>query len=193
MFFCFLKIVIFCVLFFLQICFFFEYLCVGFVYVSIRKIECLFTTAQLFSFCMMYPYFLLFGTSFAASSVLPLASDGFLVGMVLKNFNPWVCLLVATAGNWLGGMTSYGMGWLGRWQWLEKYLGVSQQKIEKVRHYFDRYGAWLALACWLPFVGDVLVVALGFWRVRPVAVALLMLFARFARYAVEVAGVVFVQ
>lgn len=128
-------------------------------------------------------YGALFISSFLASSLLPIASDGLLAAMLYKDFNAWYCLYTATLGNWLGGMTSYGLGWLGKREWLTKYFGASPSNLQKVQKWIDRYGVWVALFCWLPFVGDPLVVALGFMRSRPITVSILMFIGRFLRYA----------
>lgn len=128
-------------------------------------------------------YGALFISSFLASSLLPVASDGVLIAMLYKNFSLFTCLWVATLGNWLGGITSYGVGWLGKREWLNKYFGVKDEKIHNVQKWIDKYGIWVALFCWLPFIGDPLVVALGFMRSRPFTVCLLMLIGRFLRYA----------
>ena len=44
-------------------------------------------------------------------------------GMLLAGGNPWLCFVLATAGNGLGSVTSYGLGYLGKWQWIENGCG----------------------------------------------------------------------
>lgn len=128
-------------------------------------------------------YWGLFISSFLASSILPAASDGLLVTMLLKQFSVAACIGIATFGNWLGGLTSYYIGWLGKREWLSRWFGIKEADIEKTSRWIDRYGIYIALFCWLPFVGDPLVVALGFMKNRPITVALLMLIGRFLKYA----------
>jgi len=128
-------------------------------------------------------YGALFLSSLLASSVLPLTSDGLLLAMLYNDFSAWHCLWVATLGNWVGGLSSYGLGYLGKREWLTRYFGATEQQVQNAQYYINRYGIWTALFCWLPFVGDPLVVALGFMRVRPLWVSLLMLIGRFLRYA----------
>ena len=55
----------------------------------------------------------LFFSSFLAATLLPGGSEAVLFG-VLKGYPEtlWAALLVATIGNTLGGMVSFGMGWL---------------------------------------------------------------------------------
>ena len=43
-------------------------------------------------------------------------------------------------------------------------------------------GVWLALLTWLPFVGDVFAIALGFYRISPVKSGLFMLLGKFLRF-----------
>ena len=129
-----------------------------------------------------FGYIGLFIGSFVAATLVPFSSDILLVGMLLAGGNVYVTVLVATLGNWLGGLTSYGLGWLGKWEWIEKYCGIKREKLEQHKARVDRYGAWLALLTWLPFVGDVFAVALGFYRIRFRYVAVLMLIGKCARF-----------
>ncbi|MFR4045652.1 MAG: YqaA family protein [Odoribacter splanchnicus] len=96
--------------------------------------------------------------------------------------NVWACLVIATTGNWLGGLTSYWIGWLGRWEWIERWLKVKEEKLLRQKKNIDRYGVWLALFTWLPLIGDLLAVALGFYKIKPYASAIYMLIGRFARF-----------
>ena len=77
-----------------------------------------------------FGYVGLFLSSFLASTIVPLSADVVLTALVLLKFNPWVCLTIATGGNFLGGRTSYGLGYIGKWEWLEKYFKVDRQKVE---------------------------------------------------------------
>ena len=100
-------------------------------------------------------YIGLFIGSFVAATVVPFSSDVLLVGILAAGGNVWLSVLVATVGNWAGGLTSYWIGWIGRWEWIEKYLRVKHETLERHKSKVDRFGAWLALFTWLPFVGDV--------------------------------------
>ena len=104
-----------------------------------------------------------------------------LVGMLVAGGSPWIVIGVATVGNFLGGLTSYGIGRIGKWEWIEK-LGVKPETMAKHKAKIDRYGAWLALLSWVPFVGDVFAVALGFYRTKFVPSALFMLVGKFGRF-----------
>ena len=124
----------------------------------------------------------LFVGTFLAVTVVPFSSDILYVAMLNMTSNPWACLAVASAGNWLGSLTSFGLGWLGRWEWIEKWFKVDRAKLEKQKVYVDKYGVWLALVSWLPFVGDLFSIALGFYKTNPWLTALLLLVGKTLRF-----------
>ena len=127
-------------------------------------------------------YWGLFIGSFLASTLIPMSADVLLVGILALGGNVWACLVIATTGNWLGGLTSYWIGWLGRWELIERWLKVKEEKLLRQKKNIDRYGVWLALFTWLPLIGDLLAVALGFYKIKPYASAIYMLIGRFARF-----------
>ncbi len=90
---------------------------------------------------------------------------------------------VATMGNWLGGMSTYGLGWLGDPVRIARWLRSDPAKVERWRNRVERHGAWLALLCWLPVVGDPLALALGLGRSKPLATGVLMFIGKAVRYA----------
>lgn len=133
-------------------------------------------------FLQAYGVWGLFLGSFLAATVVPLYSDALYLGVLYAGCNPISCLIAATLGNWLGGLTSYGIGWAGRWEWIERWFHVKREKLERQRSRIDRWGIWLAFFTWLPFVGDLFAIALGFYRISPIKCALLMLLGKFLRF-----------
>lgn len=116
----------------------------------------------------------LFISSLLGATLLPGGSELVLIG-VLK-LHPelfWPALLIGSLGNTLGGMVSFGMGWM---------LPMTQQlkHEERVR----RYGTPALLLAWAPLIGDALCVAAGWLRLNPLYAALFMLIGKFVRYAV---------
>ena len=134
------------------------------------------------SFLKAYGLWGLFFGSFLAATILPFSSDALFAAILVLTKRPWACLIVGTIGNWLGGLTSYAIGWLGKWEWIERWFHVSREKVEQHRLKVLRFGSWLALLTWVPFVGDIFAVALGFYRARTVPCALLMLVGKFSRF-----------
>jgi membrane protein YqaA with SNARE-associated domain len=117
----------------------------------------------------------LFVSAFVSSTILPGNSE-IVLAAVLKagSAQPAVAVALATLGNTLGGLTTYGIGRL-----LPSRLPEGAA-IARVR----RFGAAALLLSWLPFVGDALCAAAGWLRVNWVACALAMAAGKAARYAV---------
>lgn len=124
----------------------------------------------------------LFLASFLAATVVPFSSEALLSFLIAGGTDPYAAVLVATAGNWLGGMSSYGLGYLGKWEWIEKYLRVKPESIEKWHSRLYKKGAILAFLSWLPAVGDIFAVGLGLLRANVFITAAAMLAGKFARY-----------
>lgn len=127
-------------------------------------------------------YLGLFIASFLGSTILPLSSDIILIALIAVHFDTWTCVIVATAGNFLGGTTTYGLGYLGKWKWIEKYFGKSVSDIEKFQHKIKKMGLAAALFAWAPIIGDIIALALGFLRFKPLPVFAMMLTGRFCRF-----------
>jgi len=85
-------------------------------------------------------------------------------------------------GNWLGSITTYGIGYLGNIDWIEKYLKISRKKIEKNKSYLIKYETLLALFVWVPIVRDVFALALGYFKVNFTLTSIFMLIGKFFRY-----------
>ena len=121
-------------------------------------------------------YALFFGSFFAAT-LLPGGSEAALFA-VLKIYpdSLWIALAVAAIGNTLGGMVTFGMGWL---------LPQTQQlkHVEKVR----RYGTPALLFAWAPLIGDALCLAAGWLRLNPWKAASFMAIGKLARYGLVAA------
>ena len=127
-------------------------------------------------------YIGLFVGSFVAATVVPFSSDVLLVGMLAAGGNVWLSVLVATVGNWAGGLTSYWIGWIGRWEWIEKYLKLDAKKLQKVQDWIAGKGSWMGFFVFLPGIGDFIAVALGFLRANIWIVAISMFLGKAIRY-----------
>ena len=131
-----------------------------------------------------YGYIGLFLASFLAATVLPFSSEFVLTALLHLGLDVWTCIYVATLGNWLGGLTGYFLGRLGKFEWLEKYFKIKKEKVEQFSQKIQTKGSWIAFFSFLPLVGDLLVVAVGFLRCRFLPVAVWILAGKFLRYVV---------
>jgi membrane protein YqaA with SNARE-associated domain len=117
-----------------------------------------------------------------AATVVPFSSDVLLLALLAAGGEIVPSVIVASAGNWVGGMISYAMGWFAKWEWLERWFKVREATLEKQKARIDRYGAGLAFFTWLPGIGDLMAIGLGFYKVSPKKTALFMLIGKSARF-----------
>lgn len=119
------------------------------------------------------------------ATVFPMSSEVVLLALLTQpTTNPYIAITCATIGNWIGGISSYYLGYLGKWDWIEKYMGVKRGKLEAQSDIIKRWGALAALMSWAPFIGDILAVALGFYRVDFKQSAIYMLIGKCARFII---------
>ena len=124
----------------------------------------------------------LFIGNFLAATVIPFSSDALYIAVLALMKRPMACFLVATAGNWLGSVVTYYIGRLGKWEWIEKWFKVKPETLAKQKEKIDKWGVWLALIAWVPFIGDVFVIALGFYRTKPLPTIILLLIGKALRF-----------
>jgi membrane protein YqaA with SNARE-associated domain len=124
----------------------------------------------------------LFIGTFLAATIFPFSSDALYIAALAATGNPVSCLLVGTLGNWLGSVSTYWIGWIGKWEWLEKWFKVKPETLARQKKKVDRYGVWLALTSWVPFIGDIIAIALGFYKAKPFWTIILLLIGKFARF-----------
>ena len=126
-------------------------------------------------------YWGLFISSFLAATIIPVASEALLILMLSMGYDPIISLISATIGNTLGGWLNYMIGRMGNLYWL-KVFGATLERINKWKNKVNKYGSWMALFSWLPFIGDVLGIALGFFRARILPTFLFIFIGKFLRY-----------
>lgn len=125
----------------------------------------------------------LFLASFLAATLLPGGSEAVFAALLIAHPGQAVAALaVATAGNTLGGMTTYAMGRL-----------VPQRiaNAAAARHAatLRRHGAPVLVLAWAPVIGDALCAVAGWLRLPWLSCALWMAAGKAARYALVAAGV----
>lgn len=126
----------------------------------------------------------LFIGSFLASTIVPFSSDVLFIGILATGISPVACLIVATIGNWFGGITSYAVGHIGKWEWIEKWFHVKEETLVKQKENISKYGPPLGLVSWLPIVGDLFAIGMGFYRINFWKCSIYMLIGRFLRFLV---------
>ena len=136
-----------------------------------------------------YGYIGVFIAAFLAATILPFSSEVVLSGVLLTGASYTLCIAAATVGNWLGGMTCYWLGLLGKKEWIVKYLKLKEEKLDRVTLWLQKKGTWMAFFVFLPGIGDFFAVALGLLRANVWAVSGFMLAGKLFRYLIWVKAV----
>lgn len=131
----------------------------------------------------------MFISAFISGSILPFCSEAVLAILVAAGYDIPLTLATATAGNFLGGVTCYYIGRLGKTEWIEKYLRVKPEKLEKAERFLQKGpGGIMAFFTFLPG-GDIIIIALGYMRANVWICNISMLLGKFLRYYLIYMGV----
>lgn len=131
-------------------------------------------------------YLGLFISSLISATVVPMSSEAVLTYLFYEGYSVYGIIVVASIGNTIGGMTGYYLGKLGRWEKLQKWFGIKEEKIQTYEARVTKYGKILAFLCWLPLIGDFIAVALGYYRMGVKGVLFFMFLGKFLRYVVVI-------
>ena len=131
-----------------------------------------------------YGYIGVFIASFLAATILPFSSEIVLTGVLVGGATYWPCMIAATTGNFIGGMTCYWLGMIGKIEWIKKYLRLDISKLQNIQEKIKNRGAWVSFFVFLPGIGDFIAVALGFMRANVWIVAAFMFAGKALRYVI---------
>ena len=132
----------------------------------------------------------IFVISFISATLLPLGSEPAVFGLV--KLNPemfWPAVLVATAGNTLGGAVTWWMGY-GAERAYEHM--THKQPHPRALRWLERFGAKACLLSWLPVVGDPLCAVAGWLQLPFWACVMYMAIGKFMRYLTMTAALMWV-
>ena len=121
-----------------------------------------------------------FVVAFISATLLPLGSEPAVFGLI--KISPdmfWSAILVATAGNTLGGAVSWAMG-LASHKVVDKYRHSSTHL--RALDWLERIGPKACLLSWLPIVGDPLCAVAGWLKLSFWPCVFYMAIGKFARY-----------
>lgn len=122
----------------------------------------------------------LFIASFISATLLPVASEPALYGLLRLNPNLfWSAIVVATLGNTLGGVVDWWMGW-GAHRVADKYAKSKWHL--KALGWLERLGPKACLLAWLPVIGDPLCAVAGWLKLPFWPCVTYMAIGKFLRY-----------
>jgi membrane protein YqaA with SNARE-associated domain len=114
--------------------------------------------------------------SFISATLLPLGSEPAVFAVVKANAALfWPVVLVATAGNTLGGGVDYWLGYRAK-------AAFAKERESRWFRWLARYGAKTMLLAWLPGVGDPLCTLAGWLKLPFWPSIVYMAIGKFLRY-----------
>lgn len=125
----------------------------------------------------------LFVSGFLAATLLPGGSEVvFTLLAAKKAYSPVLLIGVATLGNTLGGMVTFGMG---RWV-AQRYpmRMLEQSSHQRAYRWLHKYGPLSLLWSWVPIIGDPLCFVAGWLRLNLLLALVFITIGKCARYAV---------
>mgnify|MGYP003298144878 CR=1 FL=1 len=134
-------------------------------------------------FMLDWGYWGLLLSAFVAGSIFPMSSEAVMLGLLALGLHPVGCVLAASVGNTLGGMTCYWIGTLGKTEWITR-LGIRQEQLDKASRFLGGRGVWMAFFSFLPTIGEAIAVVLGLMRSNRNITLVAMLLGKVARYTV---------
>lgn len=135
-------------------------------------------------FLVSYGYAGMFISAVIAGSFLPFSSEAVMMGLIAAGLEPIPLLVYATVGNWAGSMFNYWLGHLGKMEWIERYLRVKEESIEKARRFVGGRGAWMGFFAFLPIIGTAICILLGLMRANPYVSAISVFLGKIVRYLI---------
>ena len=109
-------------------------------------------------------YWGMFLAAFLAGSFLPFSSEAVMLALLAAGLQPWPLIAYGTVGNVLGAALNYGVGRMGRLDWIERYFHVSEQSLRRAEKFMSGHGALMGFFSFLPVLGSAISIALGLMR-----------------------------
>ena len=127
-----------------------------------------------------------FVVSFVSATLLPMGSEPAVFAVIKANGALyWPVILVATAGNTLGGAVDYWMGYTAK-------QAFSRERQSRWFHWLERYGPKTMLLSWLPGIGDPICTLAGWLHLPFWPSVIYMAIGKFFRYIAMTAVLMYV-
>ena len=126
--------------------------------------------------------------AFLAGSFFPFSSEAVMAGLQAAGLEPLPLVIYGSIGNVLGSLFNYGVGRMGKLEWIEKYLHVKQESLDKAERFMAGRGAWMGFFAFLPLLGSAITIVLGLTRANLGISILSITLGKVLRYIVLVYG-----
>ena len=135
-------------------------------------------------FWQTHALWLMFASAFLSATVLPGNSEIIFIALAIPKLalGTWLStdifllLFMATLGNGLGSLTTYGIG-----RWLPQFRPKNHRTLWVMRQ-LQRYGSLTLLLSWLPIVGDLFCALAGWLRLNFIVSCFFIFLGKLVRY-----------
>ena len=139
-----------------------------------------------------YGYWGMLISAFLAGSFIPFSSEAVMLGLLATGLDGGQLVVYGSIGNVLGSMFNYGVGRMGRLDWIEKYLHVSKKDLDKAQRFMAGRGARMGFFAFLPILGSAITILLGLMRANVPISILSITIGKILRYVVLIYGALLV-
>ena len=135
-------------------------------------------------FWQTHALWLMFASAFLSATVLPGNSEIIFIALAIPKsaLGTWLStdifllLFMATLGNGLGSLTTYGIG-----RWLPQFRPKNHRTLWVMKQ-LQRYGSLTLLLSWLPVVGDLFCALAGWLRLNFIVSCFFIFLGKLVRY-----------
>lgn len=133
-----------------------------------------------------YGYWGMLIAAFLAGSFVPFNSETIMVALQTAGLDPWGLVIYGSIGNIAGGMFNYGVGRMGKLEWIGRYLHVKKKDLERAERFMAGHGAWMGFFSFLPLLGSAITIVLGLMRANLPISFISIAIGKFLRYLILV-------
>ena len=137
---------------------------------------------------MQYGYWGMLISAFTAGSFFPFSTEAVMFGLMAAGLDPFTLAVYGTIGNVLGSLVNYGIGMMGKMEWIERYLHVSKKDLDKAERFMAGRGAWMGFFAFVPIIGSAITIVLGLMRANLLITTISITLGKIVRYAILIWG-----
>lgn len=137
---------------------------------------------------IQYGYWGMLISAFTAGSFFPFSSEAVMIGLMAAGLDPFTLAVYGTIGNVLGSLLNYGIGRMGKMEWIERYLHVKKKDLDRTERFMAGRGAWMGFFAFVPVIGSAITIALGLMRANLLITTISITLGKIVRYALLIFG-----
>ena len=148
--------------------------------------------SYIIDFLINWGYCGMFVSAFLAGRFFPFSSEVVMSGLQAAGLDPIPLVIYGSIGNVLGSLFNYGVGRLGKMEWIEKYLHVKKEKLDQAERFMAGRGAWMGFFAFIPILGSAITIVLGLTRANIIISTISITIGKVLRYVLLVYGLSFI-